>query len=250
MKRLVLIVKNMELNVEQNEQRVKIDYYSDVLCVWAYVAQIRLDELRHHFGDVIDINYHFMPVFGTTQQRIAEGMKDKGGFEFMNKHTLDVCADFLHVDIDPAVWLKVRPVSSVQTHLFIKALQRLVKQGVVSASCCSDYFGRNAVEEFIWRTRTAFFRDGENIADWQLLYRLAEPLGFEREQIAALLNNGEAMADLCHDKELCEQNKVEGSPTFILNEGRQKLYGNIGYKILESNVHEVIHRPYNQASWC
>lgn len=236
--------------MEQSEQQVKIDYYSDVLCVWAYVAQIRLDELRHHFGEVIDINYHFMPVFGASQQRIAERMREKGGFEFMNQHILKVCADFLHVEINPKVWLTVQPSSSAQTHLFIKALQLLVERGVVSADRHGDYFGRNALEEFTWRARVAFFRDEENIADWQVLYRLAEPLGFSREQIAPLLDNGEAMAELCIDKELCEQNKIEGSPTFILNEGRQKLYGNVGYKILESNVHEVIHRPYNQASWC
>lgn len=30
-----------------------VSYFSDVLCVWACVAQIRLDELRRQFGDQI-----------------------------------------------------------------------------------------------------------------------------------------------------------------------------------------------------
>jgi len=232
------------------DQPVKIDYYSDILCVWAYVAQMRLDELKHHFGDSVHIHYHFMPVFGATQQRIAEGMKEKGGFAFINKHICEVCGDFPHVDINPEVWLKSQPQSSSQTHLFIKAVQLLAAQDAAGSRGNSDYFGRSAVEEFVWRIRLSFFRDGEDISDWSLLYRIAEPLGFNREQIEPLLTKGEAMAALCIDKELCEKNKVEGSPTFILNEGRQKLYGNVGYKILESNVHEVINRPYNQASWC
>jgi len=234
----------------QLDTSVKVDYYSDVLCVWAYVAQIRLDELKHHFGDTIEIRHHFMPVFGATQHRIAEGMKEKGGFEFINKHISQVCADFPHVDLNPEVWLKVQPKSSVQTHLFIKAVQLLAAQGVIDNGSSSDYFGRSTAEEFIWRCRIAFFRDGQDISDFTVLYTLAEPLGISREQLEPLLMKGEAMAALCLDKELCEKNKVEGSPTFILNEGRQKLYGNVGYKILESNVHEVIHRPYNQASWC
>ena len=234
----------------QPDTTVRVDYYSDILCVWAYVAQIRLDELKHHFGDAIQINYHFMPVFGATQKRIAAGMKDKGGFGFMNKHICQVCSDFPHVELNPDVWLKVQPQSSAQTHLFIKAAQLLVDKGVVADSASGDYFGRTGVEELIWRSRVAFFRDCQDVSDFNVLYRLAEPLGFSREQIEPLLMNGEAMAALCIDKDLCEQNKVEGSPTFILNEGRQKLYGNVGYKILETNVHEVINRPYNQASWC
>ena len=58
------------------------------------------------------------------------------------------------------------------------------------------------------------------------------------------------MAALCRDVELRDQFRVEGSPTYIMNEGRQKLYGNLGYKIIEANVQEILHRPENQASWC
>ncbi len=232
----------------QPDTAVRVDYFSDVLCVWAYAAQIRLDELKHHFGDVIDVQYHFMPVFGASHKRINEGWQEKGGFAGFNQHICQVCQDFPHVELHPEVWLKTQPASSAQTHLFIKAAQLLVAKGVVELS--GDYFGRNNLEELIWRIRVAFFRDCLDIADCEVLYPLAEPLGFSRGQIEPLLMNGEAMAALCIDKDLCEHNKVEGSPTFILNEGRQKLYGNVGYKILESNVHEVIHRPYNQASWC
>ncbi len=29
-----------------SDRPIRIDYFSDVLCVWAYAAQIRLDELK------------------------------------------------------------------------------------------------------------------------------------------------------------------------------------------------------------
>jgi hypothetical protein len=35
-----------------------------------------------------------------------------------------------------------------------------------------------------------------------------------------------------------------------MNEGRQKLYGNVGYRILDANVRELWERPQAQASWC
>ena len=40
---------------------VTIDYFSDLLCVWAYLAQIRVDELRRNFGDRVRIRQRFVP---------------------------------------------------------------------------------------------------------------------------------------------------------------------------------------------
>ena len=41
------------------------------------------------------------------------------------------------------------------------------------------------------------------------------------------------------------------SPTFIMNEGRQKLFGNVGYRGLEANVGELLRSaPEDEASWC
>ena len=45
--------------------------------------------------------------------------------------------------------------------------------------------------------------------------------------------------------------RIEGSPTFELNEGRQKLFGNVGFRVIEANVREVLRDPnQDQASWC
>jgi predicted DsbA family dithiol-disulfide isomerase len=43
---------------------------------------------------------------------------------------------------------------------------------------------------------------------------------------------------------------VEGSPTFVLDEGRQKLYGNVGYRILEGNIQELLTEPGQRPGWC
>ena len=36
--------------------KVEISYYSDVLCIWAYVAERRLEELADQFRDQIEID--------------------------------------------------------------------------------------------------------------------------------------------------------------------------------------------------
>ena len=78
-----------------------------------------------------------------------------------------------------------------------------------------------------------------------------DELGIPRRDIQPFLDDGRALAGLYEDSELQHENKIEGSPTFVINEGRQKLYGDVGYKITEANIHELLSEPnQDQASWC
>lgn len=43
---------------------IKIEYISDVLCIWAYTGLIRMGELKHKFADDIEIENRFVPIFG------------------------------------------------------------------------------------------------------------------------------------------------------------------------------------------
>lgn len=56
-----------------------VSYFSDVLCVWAYAAQIKLEELRRQFGDAISVQYHFLPLFGDVAGHIDAAWGDRGG---------------------------------------------------------------------------------------------------------------------------------------------------------------------------
>jgi hypothetical protein len=45
--------------------------------------------------------------------------------------------------------------------------------------------------------------------------------------------------------------RIEGSPSLVLNEGRQKLYGNVGFRVIEANVQGLLHAAGPEdASWC
>ena len=59
-----------------------------------------------------------------------------------------------------------------------------------------------------------------------------------------------ADAALAEDHEAAGQHGITGSPTYLLNEGRQKLYGNVGYRLIEANVEELLRDNSDRASWC
>ena len=221
--------------------KITLDYFTDVLCIWAYVAQIRLDELNQEFDDKIQVNEHFITLFGNTQKRIGEGWKDKGGFEGFNQHVLKVAEGFPHLKINPNVWITCRPTSSANSHLYLKAIQLLVEENTVS---------NTNFQTMILNIRKAFFQDAKDISQMSVLIELAKKLSLPIELIQDKSDNGCAIAALCGDMDLRDKNKLEGSPTYLLDNGRQKLYGNVGYRVLEANIQELIERPEGIASWC
>jgi predicted DsbA family dithiol-disulfide isomerase len=229
---------------------VHIAYFSDVLCVWAYAAQIRLDELKRHYGERVRVSYHFVPIFGCTGHRIGEGWREQGGFAGFGEHVRNVCRDFPHVQVHERIWAASAPKSSAQCHLFLKSVQLLEQKGLLGKVPHDTHHGRNLFEELVWRVRLAFFRDARDIGRLDTLFDLAGELGLPDGQLREQLENGAAMALLCRDVELRDELQVEGSPTYVLNEGRQKLYGNVGYKVIAANVEEILNRPRDQASWC
>jgi predicted DsbA family dithiol-disulfide isomerase len=230
--------------------QIRIHYFSDVLCVWAYLAQVRLDELIKHYSSDIEISYHFMPIFGNTEHRIGEGWKDKGGYAGFGQHTHKVCAAYPHLSLHQDVWKINTPKTSASSHLFIKAVQCLVDEGVISNEADADRQHRTLFEEYTWQVRLAFFQDARDISNGAVLMDIARAMQLPIAEIQRVLDDGTALAALFRDIELRDEFRVEGSPTYILNEGRQKLYGNVGYRIIEANIHEILRQPKVEASWC
>ena len=65
-----------------------------------------------------------------------------------------------------------------------------------------------------------------------------------------MIDSGAAHAALDCDFQLKEKHGVIGSPSLVLNEGRQIIYGNVGYRVIEANIQELLNQSENQASWC
>lgn len=227
-----------------------VSYFSDVLCVWAYAAQIKLDELRRQFGAQVRVEYRFLHLFGDVAARIETGWGDKGGAAGYSRHVQKMAVHFDHIDIHPDIWTRNVPPTSVSCHLFLKAIQLLEKQGEVSAAPEVRFGGKSVFEEAVWRFRLGFFRDLQDIADRKVQEVMASDMGLPLAAILRQIDSGAAHAALCADFDVKDQQQVEGSPTFVLNEGRQKLYGNVGYGIIEASIHELLADPGDRASWC
>jgi len=214
----------------------KLTVFSDVLCVWAHIAQIRIDEAEQTFVGALQITARCCSVFGDTTSKIGVGWADRGGYPGFNRHLREIGERFDHITIHPELWLHVRPASSLGAHVTIKALQRVddARAGT-----------------FIRALRNAFFTECRDIAQWSVRRDVLAAVGADIAQVEHCLHSGVAHAALASDLAAADSRRIQGSPTFVLNEGRQILYGNVGYRVLEANVREILRAPSAEnASWC
>jgi len=222
-------------------QPVAVTHFSDVLCIWAYVSQIRYDELVARFPEQVVIDWRTFHVFGDVGEKIVGGWSDRGGVAAYAAHVQEVASRFPHVDVHPGVWIRTTPASSLPAHLLLCALRRLEGTGEVPDG---------TVARSAWHLRRAFFARCADLGRQAVLAELIEELELPAAPIEQALATGAAHAQLASDHEAARAHGVRASPTVVLNAGRQQLTGNVGYRVLEANVRELLESSELKQSWC
>lgn len=229
---------------------VKITYFSDLLCVWAYVAEIRLKQIVQEFGDQVVIDARFCSIFADAHGKIETGWADRGSYAGFNKHVCEVAARFPHITVSDRLWIDVKPRTSASAHLFLKAVQ-IVEEEDVEAGGPKPPFLETLYNKAACELRRAFFQDALDIALWEVQRDVGAKLGMDLARIEKKIHSSEAIARLSVDFQQAEKNRIDGSPTFLMNDGRQKLFGNVGYRLIEANIQEFLRAPAeDEASWC
>lgn len=219
-----------------SSDRVIIDYFTDILCVWAWISQRRIDELKAQFGDQAEIRSQYVDVFGDTATKIQTQWGEQGGYEAFAAHVTSAAEPYDLAPVNPRIWTATRPTSSGTAHLFIKATELA--------------YDPDTANMLALRLRYAFFVDAVDISDVDVLEGLAGNLDLEVDALRRFVRSGNAMAALLGDYRRATFLGVKGSPVFLMNDNRQVLFGNVGYRVLRANVEELLRRPATEASWC
>ncbi len=220
---------------------VKISYFTDALCVWAYVSQIRMDELKANFKDAVEIECRYFHVFGNVSSKMDTAWKQRGGLSAYRQHVREVVEKFGHVELHERTWQAEVPKSSMPAHLWLCAIR-----DVQTAARCAP----GSSDRAAWAFRDAFFRHGRDISQAKVLLEIVESIGLPAAEIRDAVATGAAYAALADDLELARAQSIAASPTLLFNEGRQRLTGNVGYRIIEANIRELLEASPGQLSWC
>jgi len=222
--------------VKVDSRVLTIDYYSDVLCIWAWIAQLRIDELTANLGAQVDLKFHYVDVFGNVPHKMETQWADKGGLQGFALHILHASETYPELEVNPNIWSRVTPVTSANAHLILKA---------VELACDATEAAKMALS-----FRQAFFGRAQDISNLDVLISILREQGLDSKVIQREITNGRAIAALTNDYSQAKALGIKGSPSYMMDGGRQTLYGNVGYRVLHANAEELLKQPNHEASWC
>lgn len=222
-------------------EKIQVTHYSDILCVWAYLGQIRVEELINNFGKQVSVDYCLFPVFGATHAKIKTMWGERGGIKAYQHHVLEISKQFKHVPIHEDVWVKSTPHSSLPGHLYLSAIKFLEQENRVP---------ENSFPKLAKEIRHAFFAETKDVSNLEVLSNLVTQAELPLNEVQQAINSGQAFATLSMDMHSARNLSIRSSPTMLFNDDRQRLAGNVGYRIIEANIRELLEKPESQQTWC
>ena len=214
---------------------VHVDYFTDVLCIWAFIGEKRLAEVQANLAEEIEVNLLFLPNFSACHQKINKGWSSKGGFNGYAEHVREVAEKF-EITLHPDTWFKVRPSTSLLAHSVIKSIANTAGPEKAAQYCSS--------------VRNEFFKNAQDISSLIVLKAAAEKLNINWHAVMNDFNSGHGLAKLHEDFLLAKDYQITVSPAWVFNEGRQRLIGNVGYRVIEANLRELIEQKPMPQLWC
>ena len=177
-------------------QPLVIDYYSDVLCIWSWIAQRRNEELSQQWGERVHLRHHYLNLFGSVDKRMAEQWNHRGGIEAFAKYVQKSAASFEELQVHPQLWLKNKPTTSLNAHLMIKATEL--------------EYGEATSEALALALRKAFYLGNQDISQTSVILSQVEALHLSPSALQPLLDSGKAGAALMEDYQQASVSQIKG----------------------------------------
>lgn len=221
--------QKQQLEQSQNDKKMKVDVWSDVMCPFCYIGKRHLEAALQEFehADKIEVVWHSYQL-----DPDAETVTDKDAYTYLaerkgqtvewskqaHQQVTDMAAKAgLRYDFD-----KVVIANSFDAH----RLSHYAK----------EHGKGNDIEEQLFK---AHFTDGKNIADHQVLAELAANVGLDKQEVLSVLATDKYADAVQKDIETAAQLRVGGVPFFVLN----KKYGVSGAQPAETFLQAL------QQSW-
>lgn len=214
-----------------HRDRIRFDYWSDPLCIWACVGQKRLDDLMVDRAGVLKAWHRVVIVFDSVPWRFEKGPWKDDGPRGRVEATRNIAMRFGREDIDGSIWMRDPPASSWGPGAAVRAAYLAEEQGAAERLTGVTY-------ERTLRER--MFVDNLNIARREVQLETAEASGIAPAILEQRLQDGSAMAALAEDQRLKQSLGIQGSPTYVFDNGRAILYGNFPLGILHATVDELV----------
>lgn len=183
----------MERNGDRNgEQRVRITVFSDYVCPFCYLEEPDLARIQEEYGDKVEVDW-----------RAYELRPDP-------VPTLDPDGEYLHRVWNASVYPMAR---SLGMTLRLPPVQPRSRKALEAAEFARDNGRYDTMHTALFR---AFFEEGWDLADTEVLLNVAASVGLDREELRTALEEGRYTEKVLADEKLAARLGVSSVPTMLI----------------------------------
>jgi predicted DsbA family dithiol-disulfide isomerase len=186
--------------------RVEVEIWSDVVCPWCYIGKRRFEAAAAELVDELDVDIVFRPFQldptaspGKAGPVIDAYAKKFGGYERAQEiidHVTAVAAESgLHFRLDRA--LRANTLLAHRLLWFAKATGQQL-----------------ALKE---RLLQAYFIDGLDVGDPEVLATCAEEVGLDHDRVGAFLDSEDGLAEVRHELQTAAELNITAVPSFVFD---------------------------------
>lgn len=202
--------------------------FIDVICPWCYVGKRRMENALALTGANARLRVHWLP-FELNPDMPKEGMARReyrmrkfGSWERSQAMDAQLSRLGAQEALDFRYDLIARTPNTFDAHRLIALSRHSVGQDVMVESLFRAYFGQ-----------------GRDIGDSDVLADIAASLGMDRANVIAFLKSDEGAAEVRHNEDAAHRAGMSGVPAFILD-GRPLLVGAHPAQVIASALRDAL----------
>ena len=194
---------------------MRVEIWSDVACPWCYVGTVRFERAVEQTGTEVDVVYRAfeldptVPTGGESPPLVdylARKFGDRGRVQAAHARLTDAGAE---LDIDFR-WSGMRRANTFDAH-------RLLTWALATGGSATQRELKKVLLQ-------AYFTDGSDVADHDVLAELAAGVGLERAEAVAVLASDRWASEVREERAEAHRSGIAAVPTFVV-EGEWMLQG-------------------------
>jgi predicted DsbA family dithiol-disulfide isomerase len=184
---------------------MQVEIWSDVVCPWCYIGKRRFEAAIREYGEPVTVVWRSFQLDPHAPARselsLVELLSRKYGMPQAQAQAMQERVTGLAAEVGLAYRLdQARPESTFDAHRLLQWAR-----------------GEGRAGELKERLLAAYFTEGARVGDRETLARLAEEVGLDRAQAAAVLADPARGAEgVAHDQALARRLGISGVPFFVL----------------------------------
>lgn len=195
----------------------KVTIYSDYICPFCFIGKERVDRLEEKFG--IDVEWKGFEIHPET----PAGGGDLASLGFDEDRVTAIRSRVR--ELSEEAGLKLNLPSRISNSRLALQIAEFARE-------------KGRAREYHEAVFRAYWQEGKDIGDRELLFSLATQVGLDSEELDAYLKSGKAADKLKqHLKEVMEYG-IDGVPTFVI--GNKMVVGAQPYEVLEKVLLEEL----------